>query len=273
MASYHLSTGIISRGDGGSVTAADAYISGEKLRDNYDGKIHDRSYRQDVAYKEILLPPTAPREFLDRQTMLDTLNISERRRDSQMARTVKIALPKELSLEEQIALTKEFVFGNFINLGMCADIAVHEGALDKSRKPPSIEAVYERKDNPHAHIIIPFRTVGDNGFHQTKTQNRYLNSPHYLILWRKDWARLQNREFERLGLDVRVTHESFLTQGIGREPTKHIGAAAMALELGGIQTEPGNAYRETITRNKEREIERQRRSRQRMRERSPERTR
>lgn len=77
MASYHLNTDIISRGKGDSVTAADAYISGEKLRDSYDGKIHDRSYRQDVIYKEILLPPTAPKAFLDRQTLLDELNASE----------------------------------------------------------------------------------------------------------------------------------------------------------------------------------------------------
>lgn len=273
MASYHLNAGIISRGDGGSVTAADAYIGGEKLRDYYDGKIHDRSYRQDIAYKEILLPLTAPQEFLDRQTFLDALNISERRSDSQMARTIKIALPNELSLEGQIALAKEFVMENFIKLGMCADIAIHEGVLDKSRKPASIEAIYEHENNPHAHIIIPFRTVGDNGFHQTKTQSRCMNNPAYLVLWRKDWARLQNREFERLGLDVRVTHESLAAQGIDRNPTKHIGAAAMALELRGILTEPGNAYRETIAHNKEREIERQRRNRQRMRERSPERTR
>ena len=99
MASYHLNAGIVSRGNGGSITAVAAYISGEKLRDNYDGKIHDRSYRQDVAYKEILLPFAAPQEFLDRQTLLDALNVSERRSDSQMARTIKIALPNELSLD------------------------------------------------------------------------------------------------------------------------------------------------------------------------------
>ena len=59
MACFHLNASVISRGHGRSVTAASAYISGEKLRDAYEGRIHDRSYRQDVVYKEILLPPEA----------------------------------------------------------------------------------------------------------------------------------------------------------------------------------------------------------------------
>ena len=71
-----------------------------------------------------------------------------------MARSIKIALPNELSLDEQIALAKEFAIENFISLGLCADIAFHAGLLDESRKPASIEAVHDRQDNPHAHIII-----------------------------------------------------------------------------------------------------------------------
>lgn len=257
MACYHLNAGIISRGNGRSIVAAVAYISGEKLRDIYDGKIHDRSYRQDVVYKEILLPPIVPHEFLDRQAWLDALNLSERRCDAQMARSIKIALPNELSFEEQIALTKEFVSENFIKQGICADMAIHCGLLDPNRKPAGIEAVQERRDNPHAHIILPFRTVGEDGFHRTKTQGRYMNNPTYLNLWRKEWARLQNREFERLGLEVRVTHESLAAQGINREPTKHIGAAAIALEQKGIQTERGDQYRAVISQNRSRELERQ----------------
>jgi hypothetical protein len=258
MACYYLNADIISRGDGGSVTAAAAYISGEKLRDSYDGKIHDRSYRKDVKHKEILLPPEAPLELFDRQTFLDALNVSERWSNSQMARIYKIALPNELSFDEQVALAKEFALVNFINISMCADFAVHEGLLYKNREFIRIEPVYERQNNPHAHLIVPFRMVGKNGFHRTKTQTRYMNNPAYLISLRKNWEILQNKEFERLGLPVRVSHKSLAAQGIDREPTKHIGAAAMALEQRGIQTERGDEYREIIARNKERERERER---------------
>lgn len=269
MASYHLNVQVISRGKGQSITAAVAYASGERLRDYYEGRIHDRSCRQDILHKEILLPQNAPSEFLDRQTLVRELDASERYNNSQMARSIKIALPNELSLDENIALTKEFVAESFINIGLCADIAFHEGSLDKSRKPASIEAVHERQNNPHAHIIVPFREVDINGFHKTKTKGRYMNRPRYLNIWRKLWARLQNREFERRGLDVRVSHESLAAQGIMREATKHIGAGAMALELNDIRTDIGNEYRETLIRNKERELERELiRDRQRERERN-----
>lgn len=254
---YHLNADVVSRGHGSSIVAAFAYVNGEKLRDSYNGKIYDRSYRQDVIHKEIILPPEAPREFLDRQTLLDALNASESRQDSQMARLIKVALPNELSFDEQVALINEFVMDNFININLCANIAIHEGVFDISRKPASIKAVHERKNNPHGHIIIPFRSVVEKGFHKTKTQTRYMNKTAYLIFLRKEWARLQNREFERLGLKVRVSHERLDAQGINREPTKHIGAAAMALEARGIQTDRGDEYRRTIERNREHEMERQ----------------
>jgi hypothetical protein len=200
MASYHYNTNISTRGNGGSVAGVAAYIFGEKLRDSYDGKIHDRSYRQDVIFREIILPPEAPRELLDRQTLLDRLNDSERRSDSQMARTIKFSLPNELyerSVEECIALAKEFALENFVSLNLCTGIAIHEGLLDESKKPASIEAINERQNNPHAHLLVPFRGIDRNGFQKTKTQTRYLNSKSYLIHSRKEWARLQNREFER----------------------------------------------------------------------------
>ena len=177
MACFHLNASVISRGHGRSVTAASAYISGEKLRDAYEGRIHDRSYRQDVVYKEILLPPEAPSELLDRQTLLDTLNYAERRKDAQLARSIHLTLPDELSLPEQIALVKEFVQINFIKYGLCADIAIHQGTLDEGRKPIGIEPVGERKDNRHAHIIVPFRSVDERGFCSTKQQSRFMNNP------------------------------------------------------------------------------------------------
>lgn len=253
MACYHFSAQIISRGKGNSVTSAAAYISGEKLRDSYDGRVYDRSYRKDVLFKGILLPSKVPPNFLDRQTLMDAINTSEKRCDSQLARTIKIALPNELSFDRQLELTKEFVIEKFIKVGLCADVAIHRGELDKSRKPSGIEPVYERQDNPHAHIIVPFRTVGKDGFDRNKTQNRYMNSVKYLKELRKEWAALQNRKFERMGLDIRVSHESLAAQGLDREPTLHIGAATMALELQGIRTGRGDEYRGVIERNKKRD--------------------
>lgn len=89
--------------------------------------------------KEILLPPKAPDELLDRQTLLNELNRAEKRNDAQMARYIDLALPKELSFSEQVALVREFVQVNFTRHGLCADIGIHQGKLDEDRKPISIE--------------------------------------------------------------------------------------------------------------------------------------
>nr|WP_296439275.1 MobA/MobL family protein [uncultured Acetatifactor sp.] len=91
-----------------------------------------------------------------------------------------------------------------------------------------------------------------------QSYNRYMNSVKYLEELRKEWADLQNREFERMGLDIHVSHESLAAQGIDREPTMHIGAATMALELQGIRTGRGDEYRGIIERNNKREREYQR---------------
>lgn len=85
-----------------------------------------------------------------------------------------------------------------------------------------------------------------------------MNYPPFLIALRESWANLQNREFERRRLSVRVSHESLAAQGIDREPTKHLGPGAMALELRGIQTERGDIHREIMRRNRIREESRQR---------------
>lgn len=258
MACYHLNASIISRGHGKSIAAASAYISGERLRDVYEGRVYDRSYRRDVVHKEILLPPDASPKLQDRQTLLDALNYAEKRIDSQTARSINLALPDELSLSEQVKLVREFVWTNFNRYGLCADVAIHQGKLEESRKPASIEPVLERKDNRHAHIIVPFRPVSEDGFCRTKEKNRFMNTRSYLASLRQSWADIQNREFQRRGLSIRVSHESLAAQGIDREPTKHIGAAAMALEQKGIRTERGDQYREVIAHNRSRELKRQR---------------
>lgn len=266
LALNHFSADIISRNKGQSIVAHAAYISGTKLRDVYDGKVHDRSYRRDVLHSEMLLPPSAPSAFSERQIFLDELNRAEKRCDAQMARSFKLALPNEISLTEQISLVKEFAMENFAKQGFCVDLAIHAGMFDEHSKPVSIEPVHERRDNPHTHLLVPFRQVDADGF--LKKKYRSVDRRAELSALRKDWADRQNRVYERLGLDMRVSHRSLAAQGINREPTRHLGAATIALEQRGVQTDRGDVHRGILARN--RELERQKirkRSRERDRER------
>mgnify|MGYP000455468191 CR=1 FL=1 len=169
MALYSFNASLISRGKGQSIVAADAYICGEKLRDKYEGKIHDRSYRNDVVYKELLLPAGAPNDFRNRQ---DALNTAERRHDAQMARNLKLALPNELSLDTQIRIAREFLEEHFVSHGYCVDMAIHAGKIDSTRNPSSLPSLGSLQDNPHLHALIPLRKVDEQGFQRTKLASR-----------------------------------------------------------------------------------------------------
>ncbi len=78
MATYHLSTCIISRGRERSVASSLSYIRGERIYDKYLGEWHDNSRRTDVLHKEIYLPPSVPLDYQDPQRLADALNDSER---------------------------------------------------------------------------------------------------------------------------------------------------------------------------------------------------
>ena len=126
IAIYHCSIKIISRSKGRSAVAAAAYRSGTKMKNEYDGVTHDFTKKKGVAYTEIMLPPHAPPEFSERSTLWNSVEKIEKSKNSQLAREIEIAIPKEFERSEKISLVREFVKDNFVNEGMCADIAIHD---------------------------------------------------------------------------------------------------------------------------------------------------
>ena len=52
-----------------------------------------------------MLPAHAPPEFADRSTLWNSVEQIEKARDSQLAREVEAALPRELTREQQLALS------------------------------------------------------------------------------------------------------------------------------------------------------------------------
>jgi len=142
MASYHLSAKIVQRSSGKSVVAAAAYRSRSSIKDKSQGLTFDYSRKKDLAHSEILLPEHAPDRFKDRSVLWNEVEKVERRRDAQLAREIELALPGELTLNQNIELVREFVKLNFVDQGMIADVNIHT-----------------KKDNPHAHILLTTREV------------------------------------------------------------------------------------------------------------------
>jgi ATP-dependent exoDNAse (exonuclease V) alpha subunit len=137
LAIYHLSIKIITRGEGKSAVAAAAYRAAAQITNEYDGLIHDYTKKSGVVHTEILLPDHAPAEYADRAVLWNAVEKIEKQCNSQLAREIEIALPVELTAEQNISLVRRFVNEQFVTAGMCADICVHD----------------KNEGNPHAHIM------------------------------------------------------------------------------------------------------------------------
>jgi hypothetical protein len=155
------------------------------------------------------------------------------RRDSMLAREVRVALPRELTLVEQIILLRRYVTADFVEQGMIADIAIHD----------------KKDGNPHAHILLSVRDVTEKGFGD---KNREWDDFKNANIWRREWANILNREFKRKGLEIRVSHESYAARGIKRKPTLHLGYKVKEFERQGIETDRSNINRDIIRENQER---------------------
>ena len=158
MAIYHLEAKVVSRGAGRSAVAASAYLSCSRLYNDYDGIQHDYTKKQGLLWQEVFLPEYAPQEWKDREQLWNAVEEVETAKDSRLAREFVVALPVELSREQQIELLQAFIREQFVSDGMCADAAIHD----------------TDGHNPHAHILLTVRPMDEQGKWQYKTEKEYL---------------------------------------------------------------------------------------------------
>lgn len=111
--SFHFNISMISRGKGKSAVASAACISCEKLKNEWDGITHDYHNKKGLLYEKIYLPENAKEEFKDRNTLWNSVELNEKAINAQLARNFIIALPKELSVDENIKLMEEYIEENF----------------------------------------------------------------------------------------------------------------------------------------------------------------
>ena len=252
IAIYHCSIKIVSRGKGKSAVAAAAYRSGEKLTNEWDGLTHDYTKKGGVVHSEILLPAHAPPAFSDRSTLWNSVELSEKSNNAQLAREVEIALPVELSREEQTRLVREYCSSQFVSKGMIADFNLHDTG----------------GGNPHAHILLTMRPLDERGAWLPKSKKEYVldengekirlpsgryktrkvdlvdwNNRENAEVWRRAWADLANDFLAQNNRPERIDHRSYERQGIEQIPTVHEGPSVRAMEAKGVRTDKGDFNR------------------------------
>ncbi len=206
---------------------------------------------------EILLPPHAPREYADRETLWNAVEKVEKGKKAQLAYSFDISFQNEFSQEENIALVRQFLTEHFVSRGMVVDFSVHEPEKEEGGI-----------NNPHFHFLCPIRLIEQNGKWGLKQKREYVldengnripdgkgdyvfnavpttdwGSAETLEFWREQWAVMCNAKFEEKGLDVRIDHRSYERQGVGLLPTRHEGPTVRAMEKKGIKTEKGEFNR------------------------------
>ena len=257
IALFHFHVTQIKRSAGQSAVASAAYRAGEKLHSEYYGEDSDYTRKGGVICSEILLPPHAPPEYADRETLWNAVEKAERGKKAQLAYSFDIALQNEFSMQENIALARQFLLDNFVSRGMVVDFAVH--SPDKEDGGIS---------NPHFHVMCPIRPIEPDGRWGNKQRREYVldehgervldkagnyvfnavpttdwGSPETLEHWRQAWADLCNAKFAEKGLDYRIDNRSYERQGIDQLPTVHEGPSVRAMEAKGIRTDKGDLNR------------------------------
>lgn len=239
MAIYHLSMQIISRSKGQSAVAAAAYRSGEKL---YDERTDEQKFYARHIQPEtmILTPSNAPEWMKDRNRLWNEVEKVEKRKDSQLARELNIALPIELNHDQQKELIQSFVQKEFVQKGMVADIAIHR----------------DDTNNPHAHIMLTMRDLNQDGFGKknrdwnadfanAKENNRgYVKNSENCLSIREEWANYANEALKRAQSNERITHLSHKNRGLETLPMVHLGHVAHDMEKKGKQSDRGQINRE-----------------------------
>ena len=256
MALYHFHVARVLRSRGQSSVEAAAYRAGARLEDYYYGKIADYTAKGGVICAEILAPDYVPESFHNREFLWNAVEEVEKHPKAQLAYSFDIALQNEFTLEENMAIARQFVMENFVAKGMIVDMAVHDP--DKGEGIP----------NPHIHVMCPVRPMREDGTWGEKQKREYLfdadgnpildgkgkqkfnavpttdwNRPEVLEQWRKAWADLVNEEFRKHGIKEQIDHRSYAEQGIDLIPQVHEGPHVRNMEAKGIVTEKGSLNR------------------------------
>ncbi len=199
--------------------------------DERTGEVHRYGQRRGVYVAEILLPALAHSRLRDRQTLWNEVERAEARSDAQLARELNVALPHELSRDEQHALLRNYVSAEFVKRGMIADIAIHVPRPGRG----------EDERNVHAHVMLTLRQGTPLGLHAVKT--REWNSRDLLKHWRLAWAEHANRALALAGHQTRIDARSLAEQrnqalangdetqarSLSREPELHMGPNAIEM--------------------------------------------
>ena len=183
MAIYYFNLCHITRRKGLSAVGRAAYMSCSRMRNERTGVLYNYTRKPGLVWQAVFLPDNAPRAWADRSVLWNAVEAREKTSVSHLAREVVVALPIELAAPAWISLLKEYILEQYVSLGMCADVSIHN--TDGT--------------NPHAHILLTGRPLLPDGSWAQKVEKVYIctrNDEQKLIL-SSDYAEARNEGWKR----------------------------------------------------------------------------
>ncbi|WP_174513197.1 AAA family ATPase [Methylocella tundrae] len=223
----------VSRSTGGDAVRSAAYNARAALTAERTGQVFYFKNRSAPDHHEILLPEGAAARFSDCGVLWNAAEAAERRRDSQVAREVLLALPADggLTAEDRIALARSFALENFVSKGVAVQLDVHA-----PHEPAADGEEAGAPTNYHAHLLITTRRLEGERFAAKKARDldpeMRACAPHlhggavkrgYVAdaeAWGELWREHQDRYFREHGFSARVDVAAI-------HPGAHIGPVRM----------------------------------------------
>lgn len=113
-------------------------------------------------HNEVLLPANAPKEYLDPAKLWNSVEMFEKSRSAQLARTWRIELPNLWTYQFAIMFVRELCKRLFVSKGMCVQFAIHDFENEKGQR------------NLYCHIMLTLRSIDEYGRWMPKQKKVYL---------------------------------------------------------------------------------------------------
>ncbi|SPR15091.1 conjugal transfer protein TraA [Orientia tsutsugamushi] len=142
----------LSRSKGGDSCRKAAYNARTIVKNENTGIKYNFSRKKDNVYHTVLIPDYVKQEFKNIQTLMNEVERTAKKDNSQLLKDIVIALPdeKELNLEHRIELTHQIVDEmEWVQKGIGVQIDIH--------KPQTGDK------NWHVHILLTMRRFREDG--------------------------------------------------------------------------------------------------------------
>lgn len=200
----------ISRKRGQSSVASAAYRACENLHDERHEKNHDYTKKGGHLGGGLILPDGV---VMKREDLWNLVEVSEKRCDARLAKEFLVALPKELTTEENLELCKEIA--KVLSKDVLEDGTEVQYPVDWNMHAPHVEAAFdengeflfdengkkimESNENYHVHIMVPERYWAFETGTFSKNKDRNRNKDEWLAGKKLEIGEVMNKYLRNRG--------------------------------------------------------------------------